>query len=411
MKLHVHTDCYWFSGSETTMLVLLDAATRAGDTQVAFTYRPWPEYDPGLARHLPDGVHATPLELPDPAAWKNQFAKTSTFRRRVAQVAGRVLPVRRAALRADIPRFRDLFLAEQPDLVHLNNGGYPGAISVNAAALAASQLDIPVVYVVNNQAEGRTSPHRMIESRLDRRIARSVTRFVTGSSSAAARLAQVLDLEDDRVRVIPNTIIEGQATRPSSEVRSAFGLAECDRVVAIPARLEVRKGHAVLLDAWSRVVDRSQVPVCLVVAGEGPLQKEIRGKVRSLGLEEHVRMVGHVSNMWDVYAAADVVVSSSIANEDFPIVILEAMAARLPVVATRFAGASEQVVDGVTGRLVTPGHAAELADALLDVLEDPRRATAMGAAARERYEECFTPARAVERYRETWAEAVERRRP
>jgi len=104
-----------------------------------------------------------------------------------------------------------------------------------------------------------------------------------------------------------------------------------------------------------------------------------------------------------------VIVLPSISHEDMPIVILDAMAASRPVVATTVAGIPEQVVDGVTGRLVAPGDSVALAAALADVLADSDARAAMGAAGRERYEALFTPERFIDAYRREYASLLSRR--
>ena len=105
MRIHFHTACYWFSGSETTLLHLLDAAFRREDTDPLFTYRAWPEYELGLRRRLAPHVQAEAIRLPDPADLK------AVLTRRLPRRLGRavrggltLLPIKRICLAWDVGR-------------------------------------------------------------------------------------------------------------------------------------------------------------------------------------------------------------------------------------------------------------------------------------------------------------------
>src|SRR5689334_14362897 len=93
-RVHFHSDNYWFSGSETTLLALLADAFQPGRPPAAFTYRAWPEYELGLRARLDKAVDARPLALPDPAGFKARLAgdhgPAATL---AARAAGRVLPL------------------------------------------------------------------------------------------------------------------------------------------------------------------------------------------------------------------------------------------------------------------------------------------------------------------------------
>jgi glycosyltransferase involved in cell wall biosynthesis len=141
----------------------------------------------------------------------------------------------------------------------------------------------------------------------------------------------------------------------------------------------------------------------VLLAGEGPEEPALRSLANSLGLQDSVRFLGHRDDVHDLLTACDVVVLPSISSEDFPVTIVEAMAARRPVVASRVAGTPEQVVPGVTGWLVPPGDEVALAAALREAVADPGRRAAMGEAARSRYEERYSPAIVTAMYQRLYA--------
>lgn len=204
-------------------------------------------------------------------------------------------------------------------------------------------------------------------------------------------------VEPDLIRVVPNGIRAAQATSSATETRERLGVAPATKVVLSVGRMIDVKGHLFILGAVDRVI-RSQDDVLFLWIGGGPLEEELRARVSAAGLGEHVCFAGHRDDVPDVIAAADVFLLASMV-EGLPLVVLEAMAAGLPVVGTCAPGTSEVVKSGVTGRLVEPGgldgsgNTEALAEAILEPLRDPQLASSWGAAGRALFEEEFTAQR------------------
>jgi glycosyltransferase involved in cell wall biosynthesis len=176
--------------------------------------------------------------------------------------------------------------------------------------------------------------------------------------------------------------------------------------VLYAGRLRTRKAVAVLVEAFSRVRERAP-SARLRLAGDGEQRPALEEQVRRLGLADAVHFEGTVPHdrMPALYAAADLFCLPSL-YEGFPLAILEAMAAGLPVVATRVAGNPEAVEDGVHGRLVEAEDAAALAVALLELIEDTESRRRMGRQARRRVEEEFSIERIGAAYRALWEESA-----
>ena len=412
MHIHYHTDCYWFGGSEIALLLHLEAAFESADVDPSFTYRAGSEYEAGLRALASARVRAGRLRLPDPADLKQALSRGRSPRVARALRGGvSLLPLRQLCMAWDIGRMYAVFRAGRPDVVHINNGGYPGAISCSAAAIAARIARVPVVvYVVNNVAIPYNRPSRVLDYPVDRLVVQSVDLFVTASVVASHALASVLHLSDHRHTVIPNAAELGVATASRAEIRHDLGISDDRLVLLVMARLEKRKGHTYLLDALPQLPEQVRERTIVLVAGVGPEREALEAQCAAMHLGDRVRFLGQRNDRWSLYEAADVIVLPSISHEDMPIVILDAMAAGRPVVASRVAGIPEQVVDGVTGRLVPPGDAATLAEALAAILADPTGRDAMGRAARVRYESRYTPQRFVDAYRRLYVSLLERRR-
>ena len=147
-------------------------------------------------------------------------------------------------------------------------------------------------------------------------------------------------------------------------------------------RLDVRKGFPVAVAAFARLaVERPDAR--LFVVGEGEQRSALAAFPASV--RDRVRMLGSVPNdqLPRYHAAADVFLAPSLGGESFGIVLVEAMAAGLPVVASRIAGYDEVVTDGVEGFLVAPGDEVALAAAAGRLLDDVELARRMGDTGRE----------------------------
>jgi glycosyltransferase involved in cell wall biosynthesis len=155
------------------------------------------------------------------------------------------------------------------------------------------------------------------------------------------------------------------------------------------AQLARRKGIDVLLDAVALLRERD-VPVDAVIVGEGGERRGLEARARELGLDEVVTFAGAVGQdrIPDYYARADVFCLPSFA-EGIPIVLMEAMARELPVVATAIMGVPELVVHGRCGLLVAPARADELAAALEELARDPALREQLGREGRRRVADGF----------------------
>ncbi len=158
-------------------------------------------------------------------------------------------------------------------------------------------------------------------------------------------------------------------------------------------RLVGGKGFALLLDAVATLVGRGR-DVAMTVVGDGPSREELHARAARLGLAGRVDWLGAVGQdeIRDLYASADVFCLPSFA-EGVPVVLMEAMAMEVAVVATRIAGIPELIDEGTSGLLVTPGRADELADALDRLVTDPELRARLGRAGRQAVRDGYDLAR------------------
>jgi glycosyltransferase involved in cell wall biosynthesis len=152
--------------------------------------------------------------------------------------------------------------------------------------------------------------------------------------------------------------------------------------------LSAQKDPLAFVEGAGRVV-RQRPDAQFALVGEGPLRDAVAARIQELGLEGHVHLAGWHDEASRLMAAADVVTLTS-RWEGAPYTLLEAMAWSRPVVATAVNGCPEIVVDGGTGFLVPPGDTSAWAGRIIDLLDDPAMAAAMGRAGRRRVEERFS---------------------
>ncbi len=229
--------------------------------------------------------------------------------------------------------------------------------------------------------------------RMERWAARIADRVIAVSADNARDVREQYGVEGGSIGVVPNGV------RPE---RFHSGRPDGPTVLFV-GRLHQRKGLEHLLRAMPAVL-RAVPDARLLVAGRGEREGMVRALVRELGLERSVEMLGHVPDeaLPDLYARASVFVMPS-EYEGFGIVMLEAMASSVPVVAFRTGAAADLVRDGETGFLADPSS---LGERIVRVLGGGAKAAAMGHRARELVEAEYTWARVAERTVQVYEGAI-----
>jgi len=190
--------------------------------------------------------------------------------------------------------------------------------------------------------------------------------------------------------VVPNGITIRTTRHKRAPTRAQLGLSNTVPVVLTVARLTEQKGHSTLIDAVPRVLER--MPECrFLLVGTGPLENAIRAAVLRHGIETSVSFLGYREDVPHLMAAADLLVLPS-RFEGLPLVVLEAMAAGLPVIATRVCGTDQAIVNRVTGVLIPPDDPVDLAKAITELLSCAAERKRLAAGGRARVCEHFNGA-------------------
>jgi glycosyltransferase involved in cell wall biosynthesis len=294
-------------------------------------------------------------------------------------------PARRRYLRpARIPRYvagllraRGTVLREAralgADIVHVNTS------ALVVAAILFPRRGIRVLWHI----------HEIVKGRSPVALALRVAPLVAADRVVAVSEATLANLQPRARRARARVIHNGLPDEPV--VPAALGLPT--PVVAFVGRLNHWKGYGVFVDAATIVIADGARASFIVAGGPPPGDgwrvEDLRDRLERSGAGEGIRYLGERPDGAAILAAADIVVVPSTLPDPFPTVVLEAMRAARPVIASAHGGAPEMIVDGVTGLLVPPDDATALAAAVHRLLGDAPAREAMGRAARARFLTAF----------------------
>ena len=239
---------------------------------------------------------------------------------------------------------------------------------------------------------------------------RRADRLLTVSNELAERMTSLIGIRRNLITVIPNGVDTkrfGAIVR--ADARAALSLSPESFVVVSIGRLVPVKNYPLLLDA-AVALKAAGVNAQFLIAGEGPLRQELESRIAADGLSKSVRLLGVRSDTPTLLAASDVFALTSW-SEGMSNTILEAMAARRPVIATRVGGNPELVEEGVTGLLVARDDSQGLTEAFRTLGADCGAATRMGIRGRDRVEREFSLAGMISRYTATYESVTGRARP
>lgn len=205
-----------------------------------------------------------------------------------------------------------------------------------------------------------------------------------------------------RTRVIGNGIdTEVFAPDKPGAGRARWGLLERDFVFGTVARLSAEKGHAILLEAFAPLTRRYPQARLLLVGG-GPERETLQARTRNLGIEANVVFAGAQARVDTILPDIDCYVSPSL-TEGMPMVLLEAMAAALPIVATNVGAVGEMLSEGA-GLLVPAADEKALSAAMMAMIRGEVDRRMLGARARERVVALYSADRQAKMYADLYAE-------
>ena len=211
----------------------------------------------------------------------------------------------------------------------------------------------------------------------------TIRHFASGLITNSTSTLETVSRRPGHFAVVPSGIPASWCTRPTPDRLARPGPLR----VGIVGRIAPWKGQHVFLAAFAEAFPDGGAEAVIVgsaLFGEEAYGKELGRLVKDLGIVSRVRFSGFSDDVWEELSELDVLVHASTVPEPFGQVVLEGMAAGLPVVAARAGGPAELITDGIDGLLFTPGQSDELATTLRVLAEDPLRRQELGQNPRKR---------------------------
>jgi len=284
-------------------------------------------------------------------------------------------------------------LAKDFDILHAHTS-HTHSLAVFAARIGAAR---PVVV------------HRRVDFKpgggpLSRWKYRSPDRYVA-ISDAVAEVLRAAGIPDRKIKIVPSgTDPEEVEKVPPSDIRAELGLGNETPLAGNIAQLVDHKGQRFLVDAAPRLFE--EIPEAhIVIAGSGEMEERLKRQIRRLGLEDRVHLLGWRNDPYGLLKSFDLFVMSS-HMEGMGSVILDAFAAKTPVVTTSAGGLGNVVKDGETGRVVPPGDPESLAKAMAEAIRDRRKSAEMVENAYNLLHQKYTYQKMVEGVMEVYREVL-----
>jgi glycosyltransferase involved in cell wall biosynthesis len=291
-----------------------------------------------------------------------------------------------------------LICSENFELVHAHTPR-----SLLAGAIASREAGVPLVYHVHSPT-GRDSTRwlqNFINARMERWLLKRAAKLIAVSPSLAELMVRE-GFSEDRVAYVPNGV---PAVMPYPRQRPTGTWT-----LGMAALFRPRKGVEVLLEALAILRSRGcDVRLRAIGPFETPeYQHEVHALVDHLGIANCVQWTGFVSDIHAELRQVDLFVLPSLFGEGLPMVVLEAMAAGLPVVASRVEGIPAAIREGIDGLLVPPSDPEALANAIAEIMKpnSPYDYQAMCGQAREHHAEKFSAAAMAERVARVYREVL-----
>ncbi|MBO5454044.1 MAG: glycosyltransferase family 4 protein [Clostridia bacterium] len=281
-----------------------------------------------------------------------------------------------------VKNLKRIFKEEKPDLIH--------AHACLSARIAAKMCKIPVVSTRHSVFPNKPSHTKG----LGKLIAGTVNNLTSDRIIAVAQAAKdnltEIGVKDKKIIVIKNGVkqVEKYSTGELVQAKNFYGLKD-EFVFAMIARVEAIKGHMYFLEA-AKIVLKKHENVKFMICGTGAYLEELQKKSDELGLNEKVLFTGYIKDVTSVMNVIDVNVNASYGTEATSLSLLEGMSLGKPIIASCYGGNPELVIDGVNGMLFETKNSSELAEKMLEIIENKELYDTLSKGAEKLYNEKYT---------------------
>ena len=254
----------------------------------------------------------------------------------------------------------------KPEIVHTH-----GITGNGLGRLAAGLAGVKTIFA---HFHTTVEPYTFKQEMLEKYLGGITCKYLCCSKAVAKSAEEIYKIDSKKLEVIYNGVDIDIFRRQID----AHSLPRKAKRIGCIASLYPHKGHRYLIEAVPYVKEKLKEPFEVILVGRGVLLDELKKQVVGLGLEDIVLFHDAISDIGQLINWFDLVVLPSAIREGLGIVLLEAMAASIPVIGTDLGGIPELIEDGVNGILVPPKNANAIADAIVSILSDKTKADAMG---------------------------------
>jgi glycosyltransferase involved in cell wall biosynthesis len=286
----------------------------------------------------------------------------------------------------------------KPEVIHTHN-----TLPFLDGTLAGRITKVPVLIHTDH---ARSFPDKRRYMVVERILSKIVDKIVAVSEHTKKNLIHYEKINPKKIDVIHNGI-DGQKYKVDvdrKQIKKVFGVENKNPLLGLGVRLTPQKGITHLIRAVS-VLKEEFPDIGVLVAGEGFLLENLKREANVLGVSESIRFIGPRTDMNEILSILDVYVLPSL-WEGLPLVILEAMAAQKPIVATNVGGTSEIIQNGENGILVPPKDTVRLAEELTALLKDRNRMSRIAFHANRCFLDQFSVKIMTEKYKKLYLSMV-----
>ena len=269
--------------------------------------------------------------------------------------------------------------------------------------LAAKRAGVPVVSSIHNTYSSKPKLQRRL---FNWYLARHCKAIIAGSTEIRDDIIRWDHVSADKIELIPNTVdlSVSQSELTREQARQALGITQDQIVLGTMGRLEEQKGHSVLLDAMATLC--KQYPqIHLLLVGDGRLRSKLEEQASALGISSHISFLGTRRDIGDLFRAMDIFVMPSL-WEGLSLAMLSAMAANLPVIATRVGGVSEVMGNDEFGLTLEPSDPEALSQKIGQLMDDKQKREYLAEIGKQHVETNYSDAALVSRLQDIYRKAL-----
>lgn len=401
-KILYYSDCFYFAGCENMLISFFNSQKLKNKFDIVLAYSYSKKYDKGFKEKIKVETHNIPLKYfsINILYSRIKFMKSIVWQK-ILNGLIKISLIEYLLFVYNIFRLYYLFKKIRPDILHINNGGYPGAYSCLAAVFAAKLNKIDnVILVVNNIITPYNNILRFIDIPIDNYIKKHTSLFLTGSKYAGLKIKELWHLKNEKIINIPNTIIKGIIYEQKESILKKLNIEKDSIVIGCIAALEERKGIKYLISAIKYIENDKNIfnKIKLIIVGDGREKENLEKLANKLNITEKIIFLNNTNKIFDIINILNIFVLPSIDNEDFPFVIIESMSLGKPIIGTNIAGIPEQIENNVNGLLVNPRDEKELSDAIYKLVKNKDIREDMGKKSYERFNMIFSNEIIIDQY-------------